>query len=206
VDDEQNGNNRFAVAAQLNARCGGNTFGPFWGCPAGQAQPSLEMTSPRGGYPYLARHGLSLESLRCTDKVERGVQSVWKLSGNGSVGGQTLVGIPAVLGLRNDPRLSSFSRIWPFETGFSREQITLQGPAIVYAEIWPGLLATQLDLTLPVRDQAQVRAVVQWLARFDAAGTLGALFAAPPGLSDSALGTCLAEEGWTLGVGHAGLT
>ena len=185
VDDEQNGNNRFAVAAQFNARCG-NAPGPFWGCTAGQANPSLEMTSPRGGYPYPARYGLSLERLRCTDKVERGVQSVWKLSGSGSVGGQTLLGIPAVLRLRNDPQLSNFGRVWPFETGFGCEPISPQGPALVYAEIWPGLLATQLDSTLPIRDQAQVRAVVQWLARLDTAGTLAALFESPSGLSEAA--------------------
>lgn len=62
VDDAANCNNRFAVAAALNARCGDPTPGPLWGCPVGTRLPTLAPTSP--GYPYLVRSGLSLERLR----------------------------------------------------------------------------------------------------------------------------------------------
>ncbi|HEY7354846.1 MAG TPA: hypothetical protein VH590_00225, partial [Ktedonobacterales bacterium] len=54
---------------------------------------------------------------------------------------------------------------------------------------------------VPIRDQAQVRAMVRWLADLDAANQLSRLFIAPGGLSASALAACVAEEGWVLGAG-----
>src|SRR6266702_4329431 len=112
VDDATNGNNRFAVAAALNARCGDPTPGPLWGCPVGTSLPTLAPTSP--GYPYPVRPGLALERLRLADRLVRGVQPVWKLYGIGSVGGQALVGIPAICRLRDDPALAAISLVWPF--------------------------------------------------------------------------------------------
>ncbi len=202
VDDATNGNNRFAVAAALNARCGDPTPGPLWGCPVGTSLPTLAPTSP--GYPYPVRPGLALERLRLADRLVRGVQPVWKLYGIGSVGGQALVGIPAICRLRDDPALAAISRVWPFETGFTgainRAPTTLeQGPSIIYAEIWPGIVPNPLDPTITIHDQAQVRAVVRWLAELDTLGRLSTLFAAPPGLSKEALATCVEEEGWILG-------
>jgi molybdopterin molybdotransferase len=44
-DDARNHNNRFEVGAELNARCGGNTPGPFWGCPRRRQSPALQMTT-----------------------------------------------------------------------------------------------------------------------------------------------------------------
>jgi hypothetical protein len=129
------------------------------------------------------------------------VQPVWKLYGVGSVGGQALIGIPAVLRLRSDPMLASVSRIWSFETGFTPAPTSEQGPAIIYAEIWPGLVPDPLDPSIAIRDQAQVRAVVRWLAHLDTSNRLGALFVAPPDLPPEALARCQTEEGWILGSG-----
>lgn len=202
VDDAANANNRFHVAAFLNARCGAPLPGPLWGCPSRLRLPALAPTSP--GYPYQVRPGLSLERLRLTERRARGVQPVWKLYGTGSVGGQTLVGIPALYRLRSDPALASISRVWPFETGFTSTPTAEQGPAIICAEIWPGLVPMLLDSSSAIRDQAQVRAAAQWLADLDTAQQLGALFATPSDLSPEALERCLTEEGWILGSSLSG--
>jgi hypothetical protein len=196
-DGEDNRNNRFEVAARLNARCGDRQFGPFWGCPQRSQQPNLSMKSP--GYPYSVKPGLALERLRLVDRAQRGVQEVWKLYGAGSVGGQALVGIPVVRRLRNDARFDAFSRIWPFETGFSSEVTPDKGPFILHAEIFPSNVPETLDPEIDIRDQDQVRAVVSWLARLDEAEELAQLFAAPNTLAADDLDTCTEEEGWIFG-------
>jgi hypothetical protein len=197
VDEATNRNNRFAVAAVLNARCSGPIPGPLWGCPAGRSLPTLAPTSPP--YPYPVRPGLALERLRWTERNLPGIQPAWKLFGHGSAGGQALVGIPVLCRLRADPQLAAFSRIWPFETGFTPPPPE-QRPSIIHAEIWPGMVPDPLDPASAIRDQAQVRAVVRWLARLDSAGQLSSLFALPPALSPEARAICVAEEGWILGA------
>lgn len=199
VDAANNTNNRFAVAAELNARCGGAVPGPLWGCPVGTTLPLLLPTSP--AYPYLVRPGLTLQRLRAMDRRERGLQPAWKLYGTASVGGQILVGLPYVRQLRDDPALAAISRVWPFETGFTAAPVSVRGPCILLAEIWPGVVARLLDPTIAIRDRAQVRAVAQWFADLDAAGRFGALFALPNALSSEAAEVCVLEEGWILGSG-----
>ena len=196
-DGDDNRNNRFEVAARLNSRCGEQQLGPLWGCPQNRQQPTLSMKSP--GYPYAVRPDLILDRLRLTDRAQRGVQEVWKLYGAGSVGGQALVGIPVVYKLRDDARFEAFSRVWPFETGFTREPTTDKGPFVLHAEIFPGNVSDPLDADVAVRDQAQVRAVVRWLSQIDEAGELAALFAAPNNLATKALDSCVREEGWIIG-------
>jgi len=198
ADDAANGNNRFAVAAAANACAGGSPPGPFWGCPPAQAGPHLTPTSPP--YPYATAAGPVLARLRAVERRLRGTQPCWKLLGTGSVGGQALVGIPRVAAWRADPALAAVSRVWPFETGFTALPTIGRGPAIIHAEIWPGVVPDPLDPTVPIRDQAQVRAVVRWLAAHDAVGTLGRLFDLPPDLTPAATAACLAEEGWLLGA------
>jgi hypothetical protein len=197
ADGDDNRNNRFEVAAWLNARCGEHGPGPFWGCPKNRQQPTLSMRSP--GFPYPVRQGANLERLRLTDRAQRGVQEVWKLYGAGSVGGQALVGIPVVRRLRDDARLRAFSRVWPFETGFTPNPTPSRGPFILHAEIFPGNVPDPLDEDVGVRDQAQVRAVVRWLCRLDEAGELEQLFTAPDNLAPNALTSCVNEEGWIFG-------
>ncbi|MDQ2906816.1 MAG: cobalamin biosynthesis protein CbiG [Chloroflexota bacterium] len=199
VDHPDNSNNRFTVAAALNVQCGEPIPGPLWGCPVETRFPTLAPTSP--GYPYPVRLGLALERLRQVDRLERGMQPIWKLYGNGSAGSQALVGIPALQRLRDDPALIDISLVWPFETGFTPLSIPDQGPFILHAEIWPGLVSDRLDPTLAIRDQAQVRAMVRWLAELDQDGKLATLFSAPTHLSSQALNECREEEGWTLGAG-----
>lgn len=79
------------------------------------------------------------------------MQEVWKLYGAGSVGSQALVGIPVVRRLRYDPRFHAFSRVWPFETGFTRQPTPDGGPSIVHAENFPGNVPEALIPVSPIR-------------------------------------------------------
>lgn len=123
--------------------------------------------------------------------------------GKGSVGGQSIVGIPVVRRLRDDPLLRSVSRVWPFETGFLSHPTPTAGPYVLHGEIWPGIVHDALDPSLAIRDQAQVRAVVHWLKDLDTQGQLGACFAFPDNLSPEVIWACVEEEGWILGAGRA---
>ncbi|HLW01293.1 MAG TPA: hypothetical protein VKT82_21745 [Ktedonobacterales bacterium] len=198
-DNSTNGNNRFAVAATLNERCAGQTPGPLWGCADGVRLSALPARNP--GFPYRTRQGHLLEQFRQTERCGSGGQPAWKLYGSGSVGGQTLLGIPAVCGLRDDPEFAAISRVWPFETGFTPTPIPNHGPAILHAEIYPALVSHRLDPTLPIRDQAQVRATARWLGELDTENRLSQLFMAPDHLPTAAIDTCVEEEGWMLGAG-----
>lgn len=187
-DDAANRNNRFEVAAQLNAQLTGGA-GPFWGRPAGLMLPTLP-THRAFGYPVRG-----LAERRLTERRVRAAQPVWKVAYAGSVGGQSLCGLPALLALREDPALSPFVRVWPFETGFA---LPARGACAVLAEVYPSLVP--LPPGEGVKDARQVRALARWLAREDAAGRLAARFGRPAGLQDVEAEDVLEEEGWVLGV------
>ena len=187
-DAEDGSNNRFDVAAQLN-RMLGRAPGPFWGCPADRA--SRDLSDRHCGFD-----GRGFAEWRLADDLLRrrgtGIQSVWKLYTRGSVGSQTLLGLPAIHRLLTDPALAARSRLWPFESGWDRD---LSG--IVHAELWPSL-ADHRSQPYPIKDARQVAAARNWALDADAAGRLGAWFARPDGLSDAESAACLAEEGWIL--------
>jgi precorrin-8X/cobalt-precorrin-8 methylmutase len=191
-DGPSNANNRFAVAAQLNARVSGGAF-PFWGCPATKAAPCLAMTHHR-------RHDAEgLAERRLSDMRLRRLQPGWKLAGTGSAGSQALTGIPIVRRLRDDPLLTEHIRIWPFETGLrplDRAEVTGR---IVFAEIYPSLVAIR-PRPGEVKDSAQVRAIARHFADLDGLGALAMLFAGDPALSASERAIVEAEEGWVLGI------
>jgi hypothetical protein len=199
-DDDDNVNNRFAVAAALNARCKGESEGPFWGCHQGIQEACLKSTGT--SYPYLTRSGIVLNEKRETERRLSGVQPTWKLWGNGTVGSQALVGIPVVARLRDDPELKGVSRVWPFETGFGLDPVAPGKPFVLHAEIWPGVVNAMLDHRISIKDQRQVRAMVDWLAVLDATNTLPPLFGRPAGLSDDGMKQAIEEEGWIFGAGR----
>ncbi|MEB3328029.1 MAG: cobalamin biosynthesis protein CbiG [Candidatus Sericytochromatia bacterium] len=192
TDGPTNRNNRFAVAAQLNARTYGEAF-PFWGCPAAAVAPTLSPRRPREGWgqPRVAE-------FRVAEAHARGASSPWKLAYPGSVGGQALVGIPVARAWRGDPALAAHLRVWPFETG-----LRALGPddvppgRVVLAEVYPSLLRLAGNPAL-VRDARQVQTLVQAFATRDAAGTLGGRFAGPPGLTATQAEAITAEEGLIL--------
>jgi len=191
VDGEDNQNNRFAVAAELNRRLGGEAF-PFWGCPARQQRATLAM---RGRRP----HGPGdIAERRLAERVLKRVQPSWKLHYTGSVGGQTLVGIPRLHALRFDPELQAITRVWPFETGFvPLTRRHLDPVAVLVTEIYPSLIP--LPDGAAVKDARQVEAMARFLLQHDRKGDLGALFAAP--VDGSARTVIEREEGWIFGAG-----
>jgi precorrin-8X/cobalt-precorrin-8 methylmutase len=187
-DSEENGNNRFKIAAEFNRRVSNGCF-PFWGRPPGFDTPFL------GPKHHRAHENGGLAERRLVDLHIPSAQPCWKLLGAGSVGGQALTGIPVVRALRDDPRWIDRVRIWPFETGLQAPE---QG-AVVIAEVYPSLWAVSPADGEP-KDAAQVRSVARFFADSDCTGKLAALFAGDPSLTPEQRLRVETEEAWTLGV------
>jgi precorrin-8X/cobalt-precorrin-8 methylmutase len=189
VDGRDNANNRFEVAAALNKRLDG--AGPFWGLPTGRGMDGLGPTKPQP--PDEA----PLAEFRLTDRRTTGPQPVWKLTYAGAVGGQTLMGLPALWRLRNHPWVSEGVRVWPFETG-----LTPPDPAearVVVAEVYPSLV-TRVAAQGQVVDETQVRALARRLWDLDGLDRLVPLFTGPADLTEAERSSIVREEGWILGV------
>ena len=111
-DEPDNGNNRFAVAEEMN-RCWPGV-GPFWGRPQAWRYPQIPVRARdrtcRDGHP---------PERRIADLRARGAKTVWQLAYSGSVGSQVLVGLPALKRLLADPRIGGRGRVWPFDTGLA---------------------------------------------------------------------------------------
>lgn len=174
-DGPDNRNNRFEVAAAINARLGGN--GPFWGRPLATPIPHL---SPFKAADY---PGLGLAEKRRVERENPPAKSVWQLMGAGSVGSQALLGIPVLHRLAQ----ASGARVWPFQP---------PGP-LTLAEVYPSLLAPAVAASGdPIPDRAQVRLLSRALFALARADRLAPLFDCPEEAS---------EEGWILGAGRAAL-
>jgi precorrin-8X/cobalt-precorrin-8 methylmutase len=202
-DTANNVNNRFVAAGELNAIVGDGRTGPFWGCPVGTEIANLQPLSP--GFPFRATGGVLLERLRVVESRLPGTQESWGLFGAGRVGSQALVGIPYLYKLRRHLELVRFSRVWPFETLFTQTPSVAQGPFILHAEIWPGIVeqrVQELVNTTPalIRDTAQVRAICEWAAELDAQDVFGQFFDQPNGLNPRQIKACVEQEGWILGA------
>ena len=193
TDDEQNQNNRFEVAASFNRRISGQPF-PFWGCPE---KVRSRWISEKKARPHLAEFRLTDQKAKRTSPS---IQPVWKLFGPGSVGSQTLVGIPCLARLRDDDKLSPRSAVWPFETGLAQLQPRgKRGWLILYAEIFPPLFKPNVGPD-ETKDEAQVRDLVERLKAEDERGELAEWFAGPSELSKDDRRKIVSEEGWILGV------
>jgi molybdopterin molybdotransferase len=127
---ERETGDRFEAAAELNRRLGVNAF---WG-------GSLSLTRPEEA-------GAVIDKRWC-EREQRGVQSPFKLAGIGSVGSQTLTGIPVLERLRR----ALGAKVWPFED--------IAGARVVIAEVWPRLAKKGGGRVL---DERQVRGLVEWL-------------------------------------------
>ena len=191
-DKVDNTNNRFGVGAEINRRLTGGPF-PFWGCPPKDALTTLQ---PKRSRP----HGPDdLPEFRHADLAAKGAASIWKLYYNGSVGGQSILGIPAVRRLKLARGESV--KVWPLETGFKAlTEDARSGVDVVVAEVYPSMVKAQ-PAPGEVKDLAQVRAAAEHFARLDAAGKLGALFAPPAGTAPDIVVDAEREEGWILGAG-----
>ncbi len=195
-DYPDNRNNRFAVAAALNQRLNAPTPGPFWGTPISRQTTHFRTTAPR--YPFALNDSLVLPRLRYTEqRATRPAQETWKLFGAGSVGSQTLLGIPFIHRLANDATLAPHTDIFPFTWHLSRDSTLPR--SLVIAEIYPSLTPIAPDPTL-IKDRSQVRSTVQHFAALDSTGNFGSLLAPPTTLSSEQWQHCMEEEGWIVGV------
>jgi nucleotidyltransferase substrate binding protein (TIGR01987 family) len=189
-----NRSNRFDVADAINAAVSTpGAAGPFW-ClfEAGSRAcvPQNQPTQPFGG---------AIGALRITDRRARS-DTPFRLFGTGSVGSQMLTGIPRLERLRFDPRFSSHSVVWPFETGWAPTSGAWLDPElrIVHAEIYPSVRAPLSDT---IKDRGQVRAMWHWARDLDAQGLLVNEFAIPRGIVSGSPDDVVirSEEGWILG-------
>ena len=170
-DQRDNSNNRFVVAERMNGFWDG--IGPFWGRPWQWSGPD--------GVPIRRSERTNREEhpaeRRIADERVKMAKTVWQLAGNGSVGSQVLVGLPALKRLLADPRIGGRGRVWPFDTGL-RVPDTREAP-LVLAEIYPSLLRKEVAACRgdgEVLDRAQVRVNAAAFARLDRQGGLAPLF------------------------------
>ncbi len=181
ITDVENRNNRFEVATRINAAFPEGP-GPFWSHPTGQSWPGLPFR--RTGIDYAA---FGLSETRAAEAAVPRAKSPWMLFNPGSVGSQSLLGLPMIHRLSQRPGVA----VWPFAA---------PDAPVVVAEVYPSLLAGPVAILANgeglTADQAQVRLLSKALYRLARADRLGPLLDAPPEA---------AEEGWILGAGHAPL-
>jgi len=181
ITDVENRNNRFEVATRINAAFPEGD-GPFWSHPMGQVWPGLPFR--RAGIDYAA---LGLAEGRLAEAVVPRAKSPWMLFNPGSVGSQSLLGLPMIHRLSQLPGVA----VWPFAT---------PDAPVVLAEVYPSLIAGPVAILANAEgltaDQAQVRLLSGALYRLARHNRLAPLFDTPPEA---------AEEGWILGAGHAPL-
>lgn len=186
-DKPNNANNRFQVGAKMNRLMTGEAF-PFWGAPARDEQSMLSAKRPR-------EHGPDdLPEFRFADAAVKGASSIWKLYYQGSVGGQTLTGLPVVSRLRAKRAI----KLWPFETGWRPlAPPDLVDVEAVIAEIYPSIFATK-PAGKESKDEAQVRGACERFNALDDKGQLAAMFG--PTQDDPRRDVIEGEEGWILGA------
>lgn len=189
VDNPDNSSNRFHVAADINARL---SAPHYWGHPH---QHRYDNLPPRRPVAYA-----TIPERRRAEILARTAQPVWKLTGAGAVGSQSLLGIARLETLRRHQVLGPDIAIWPFETSFADDLFR----PITIVEIYPSLFPLD-DATVVPKDRAQVETVVRRFAALDAAGLLGTFLGPPPGLTAAEREILIREEGWIAGIGQAHL-
>jgi precorrin-8X/cobalt-precorrin-8 methylmutase len=186
-DSDSNLSNRFEVAARINSAITGDCP-RYYGHPNGRNIAGLTLKRPE-----VARG--KVRDRRLAEARVKGPQPVWKLIGVGSVGSQTMLGIPRLEALRTDPRFANEIAVWPFETEFERKL----NPPILIMEIYPSLFDVPAKDGVP-RDRMQVETAARRFAELDAAGDLVTILSAPDGLSAQDRDAVLREEGWIAGI------
>jgi hypothetical protein len=191
VEDGEDGvNNRFEVAAQLNARAVTHAaergrsvaMGPWWGRPR-SATKTVPMTRP---VPYEWDEWREVEaSMR-----SRGLkpQSAFKLAGAASVGSQSLLALAMIERVATSVEaVGARVGVWPWEE-------PAMGPAgrVTIAEIWPSLFDEDAEAHA-IRDARQVLAAARWAAS-DRARLADALREGRDACRDGR-----GREGWILG-------
>ncbi len=189
TDNPDNSSNRFHVAAAINARLASPHY---WGHPH---QHRYDNLNPRRPATYE-----TVPERRRAEVLARTAQPVWKLTGAGAVGSQSMLGIARLESLRHHPSLGRDIAIWPFETAFAD---ALNKPVTV-VEIYPSLFPLD-DPSVTPKDRGQVETCVRRFAALDAAGELRDFLSAPANLNPAEREIIVREEGWIAGIGHASL-
>jgi hypothetical protein len=190
-DKADNTNNRFGVGSEINRRLTAGPF-PFWGVPPKDALTTLQPKKTRAHGPN------DIPEFRHVEVALKGASPVWKLYYQGSVGGQTILGIPVVRRLRL-ARGEAF-KVWPYETGWKAlTEADLAGVDVVAAEVYPSMFNGQA-LPGEVKDLTQVRVTAEHFYRLDEAGRLGAVFGHGKEVAADVVGAAEREEGWVLGA------
>jgi len=187
VDNDDNSSNRFQVAAAINARLAAPHY---WGHPHQHRYDHLNSRRP-------ATYA-TIPERRRAEGLARTAQPVWKLTGAGAVGSQSMLGIARLEALRQHATLGPDIAIWPFETAFAE---ALDRP-ITIVEIYPSLFPLD-DPAVTPKDRAQVETCIRRFAALDATGDLGGFLAAPANLSPTEQEILIREEGWIAGIGHS---
>jgi hypothetical protein len=174
TDLPDNTNNRFDIAARINALFDG--AGPFWGRP--RSLPLADLPERK-----LADYAqLGIAERRLVEQQVPKAQPVWKLYTTGAAGSQGLVGQAMIHRLAQLPDTA----VWPFDPPDAR---------VVLAEVYPSLLAQKVAADpASIKDEAQVRLLSQALWHLSQAGGLDPLLKTPPA-------PVTTEEGWILGAG-----
>ena len=202
-DAPNNTNNRFSVGARLNRQIRAPA-GPFWG--SVRSESGIFLGAKKDfTYPVSTKIGM-LPERRYVETFHKKMQPAWKLAYIGSVGSQSLIGIPRVLALRDHEQLREVSRVWPFETsGVGADgdkggdvRAGRAGAIILHAEIYPGLIT--LVGSDAIKDREQVITYVQWLQAQQRSGRLTALLDRPWGDDLTIHQQVTEHEGWVLGV------
>ena len=148
----------------------------------------------------------NIGEFRITDKRASwsGVKSLWQLYGAGSVGSQSLLGIPYVEKLRNC--LEKKIKVWPFETQFGKN---LKDFDVLLCEVHFAAItrvgANVMDRTeksSEVKDRIQVEEMCRFFAEEDKDGSLLQKFLTVDCACVSKDDRSIAQtkEGWILGV------
>ena len=130
LDDRSGVNNRFRVAADLNAeirRLTNRKHGPFWGLPNGTTIPGLTPKRPAD----TGVRKLRAAEIAARKQTPTKPKSAWQLTGAGAVGSQSLVGLAAVKAVLDAH--PDRAQLWPFDTPGSNPR------AITVAEIYPSM-------------------------------------------------------------------
>lgn len=192
-DTEDNANNRFEIAEEINRAYPG--IGPFWGRPGSWGFPGVPTRESRR-----TERETHPPERRIADSQARGAKTVWQLAYAGSVGSQVLLGLPAIKRLIEHPRIQGRLAVWPFDTGLRAPEAHA-----VVAEIYPSLLRREIEEHKgegEIPDAAQVRVNAEAFSRLDALGGLGTLFQGAPFLDAEERRIIETEEAWILGLGH----
>lgn len=222
---------RFEIAAQINKLIKARyrvDFGPFYGAERpphllgvdAYAYADKPPKAERRNRPYGKEWEFKFGQKRLTDRVAKGAHPVWKLSTQGAVGSQVLLGISWLHHLCENIRTMAGNEscvVWPLSTS------TLSADRkhrVVVVEIFPSILGSLVEQYRmgEIRDAAQVRLCALAYSLLDTDGDLKDLFdlgtligrLSQDESRDAGLRKHIRngreaienEEGWILGVGH----